>query len=172
VDVVVCNVGSGVSVPDAIPDPDHFDATMKTNFASSVITAHAFLPLLERAQGAILFVSSIAGLEAIGAPTDYAAAKAALGAFAKNLARKVASGGVRVNCVAPGNILFDGGSWDRKLADNPTRVRTLIDDTVPMKRFGTPAEIAAACAFLCSDAASFVTGATLVVDGGQTVAVT
>ncbi len=113
-------------------------------------------------------MSSIAGVEAFGAPVDYSVAKTAVIAFSKNLARRVADRGVRVNCVAPGNVYFEGGSWDMKLKNDAERVKSIIESTVPMKRFADPAEIADAILFLSSPRASFITGACLIVDGGQT----
>jgi 3-oxoacyl-[acyl-carrier protein] reductase len=123
---------------------------------------------LEATGGCLLFISSIAALEAIGAPTDYSVAKAALVALSKQLARKLAPN-VRVNSLAPGNVYFPGGSWDEKIQTDPDRVKKLIEATVPMRRFGTTEEIADAAVFLCSARAQFITGACLVVDGGQTV---
>jgi 3-oxoacyl-[acyl-carrier protein] reductase len=167
IDVVVANVGNGTSVPDPIPNRENFEAVFQENFYASVNTAREFLPLLKASQGSILFVTSIAGVEAIGAPVDYSTAKTAVMSFAKNLAKKVAAEGVRVNCIAPGNIMFPGGSWDRKAKDDPESVYRMIEAHVPMKRFGTPDEIAAAALFLCSAQASFITGAVLCADGGQ-----
>lgn len=167
-DIVVSNVGDGRSVSDALPDAVHFTQVWRTNFMTAEVTARATLPLLMDIGGCLLFVSSIAGLEAIGAPTDYSVAKTALVALAKQLARKLAPR-VRVNCLAPGNVYFPGGSWDAKIQEDPKRVDSLIDATVPMKRFGTPQEMADAVLFLCSSRASFITGACLVADGGQTV---
>ena len=126
--------------------------------------------MLERSKGCLLFISSIAGMEAFGAPTDYSTAKAAIIALAKNMARKLAPG-VRVNVIAPGNVCFEGGSWDEKIQQNKKRVDKIIKSTVPMNRFASPQEIADSAVFLCSDRASFITGATLVIDGGQTVGV-
>ena len=167
-DVVVANVGDGRSVPDALPDAERFARAWRANFVTAELTARATLPLLESSGGCLLFVASIAGLEAIGAPTDYSVTKTALVALSKQLARKLAPR-VRVNCLAPGNVLFPGGSWDAKIQAESGRVEAMIAATVPMKRFGTPAEMADAALFLCSDRASFITGACLVVDGGQTV---
>ena len=116
-------------------------------------------------------MSSITGMEAFGAPTDYSTAKTAIIALAKNMARKLASDGVRVNVIAPGNVYFEGGSWDEKMKKDIDRVNDIIKTTVPMNRFAVPKEIADSAVFLCSDRASFVTGTTLVVDGGQTVRV-
>lgn len=167
-DIVVSNVGDGRSVPDALPETKHFAQVWRTNFTTAEVTARATLPLLVDSEGCLLFISSIAGLEAIGAPTDYSVAKSAIVALTKQLARKLAPR-VRVNCLAPGNVLFLGGSWDIKIQADPERVKALIEATVPMKRFGTPQEMADAAVFLCSARASFITGACLVVDGGQTV---
>lgn len=167
-DVAVANAGDGRSVPDALPEAERFARTWRANFATAEQTARATLPLLEESRGCLLFVASIAGLEVIGAPTDYSVAKTALVALSKQLARKLAPR-VRVNCIAPGNVYFPGGSWDAKIQADTERVRALIAATVPMGRFGTPEEIADAALFLCSERARFITGACLVVDGGQTV---
>jgi 3-oxoacyl-[acyl-carrier protein] reductase len=115
-----------------------------------------------------VFIASIVGVESVRAPLAYSAAKTALHAYAKNLARAVASQGVRVNVVAPGNVLFDGGSWAAKLAEDPERVRGYIGAEVPLGRFGNPEEIADLVAFLASSRAAFITGACVVADGGQT----
>ena len=104
----------------------------------------------------------------MGAPVDYSTAKAALNAFAKNLSRK-ASPDVRVNVIAPGNIYSPGNSWDEKMVKDEKPVKAMIQNTVPLQRFGKPEEIADAAVFLCSERALFITGAVLRVDGGQTV---
>ena len=169
-DIVVANVGDGRSVPDPIPEEVHWQGVWDQNFNSALITARSFLPDLEASNGSLIFISSIAGLEAFGAPVDYSIAKTALISLSKNLSRKLGSK-VRVNVVAPGNIFFDGGSWDEKIKQDSKRVERLIADTVPMQRFGTPDEVAASVLFLSSKQASFITGATLCVDGGQTVSI-
>ena len=169
-DVVIVNVGDGRSVSDALPDDMQWKKTWNSNFESTLQTARTFLPMLERSQGVLLFVSSIAGMEAFGAPTDYSTAKTAIIALSKNMARKLAPN-IRVNVIAPGNVYFEGGSWDEKIQQDKVRVDEIIKSTVPMNRFATPQEISDSVVFLCSDRASFITGATLVVDGGQTVGV-
>ncbi len=170
VDIVVANIGDGRSIPDPLPDADHWQQTWNTNFESALLTTRTFLPMLQESKGCLLLISSIAGLEAIGAPVDYSTAKAALFALAKNMSRKLAPD-VRVNVIAPGNILFPNGSWDEKIKQDAGRVDAIIESTVPMNRFGTVDEIADAALFLCSDRASFITGSILTVDGGQTVGV-
>ena len=169
-DIVVVNVGDGRSVSDALPDDEQWQKTWNNNFESALQTARTFLPMLEKSKGCLLFISSIAGLEAFGAPTDYSTAKTAIIALAKNMARKLAPD-VRVNVIAPGNVYFEGGSWDEKIKQDKKRVDEIIKSTVPMNRFATPQEIADSALFLCSDRASFITGTALVIDGGQTVGV-
>ena len=169
-DILVSNVGDGRSNSDPISSSEHWTNVWDTNFQSALFSARAFTPLLKGAGANILFVSSIVALEAFGAPVDYSTAKAAVNAFAKNLARKLAPK-IRVNVIAPGNVFFKGGSWEEKIIKDPGKVQIMLETSVPLKRFGTPEEIAEAACFLCSDKASFITGSTLVVDGGQTVGV-
>jgi len=170
IDIVIANVGDGRGMPDPITDDDHWKHMWDINFESALLTARTFLPMLEISKGVLLFISSIAALEAFGAPVDYATAKSAIIALSKNISRKV-SKNVRVNVIAPGNINFPGSSWDEKLKLNPKIVESLIKATVPMNRFGTPDEIADAALFICSERAKFITGSVLVVDGGQTIGV-
>ncbi|PJZ70382.1 polyketide synthase [Leptospira perolatii] len=168
VDILVANVGDGRSVKDPLPSEDRFLQTWNINFRSSEIVVRESLDLLRAAKGVILFIGSIAGLESIGAPTDYSVAKSALLTLSKNLARKLAPE-IRVNCINPGNVFFPGGSWEEKQKMDPDLVNKIIQDSVPMKRFGSPEEIADSVLFLCSDRAKFITGACLTIDGGQTV---
>ncbi len=170
IDIVIANVGDGRSVPDPLPNEEQWMKTWNNNFESALRTARTFLPMLQDSKGCLLFISSIAALEAFGAPVDYSTAKTAIAALAKNMARKLAKE-VRVNVLAPGNVLFAGGSWDEKIKEDPVRVKRVIESTVPMNRFGTPDEMADAAVFLCSNRATFITGSTLVVDGGQTVGI-
>jgi len=168
--IVIANIGNGTSVSDPLPDDHQWKKTWEVNFESALHTARTFLPMLQESKGCLLFVSSITAMEAFGAPVDYSTAKTAVAALAKNMARKLASE-VRVNVIAPGNVLVGGGSWEKKIENNPDMVKKIIKSTVPMNRFGTPEEIADAATFLCSERASFITGSLLVVDGGQTVGV-
>jgi len=167
---VVANIGDGRSVSDPLPDSVQWKKTWDNNFESALHTARTFLPLLKKSKGCLLFISSITAMEAFGAPVDYSTAKTAVSALAKNMARKLAQD-IRINVLAPGNVYFEGGSWDDKIKQDSNRVKDIIKSTVPMNRFGTPEEIADAAVFLCSDRAKFITGSLLVVDGGQTVGI-
>lgn len=169
-DIAIANVGDGRGSQEALPNADIFSEAWKVNFITAEETARATIPLLKASKGNFLFVSSIAGIEAIGAPTPYSVAKTAIISLTKQLARRLAPS-VRVNCIAPGNIYFKGGSWDEKMKIDPSKVQAIIESGVPMKRFGKPEEIADAAVFLCSERASFITGACLIVDGGQTVSI-
>jgi 3-oxoacyl-[acyl-carrier protein] reductase len=116
--------------------------------------------------GAILIVSSIYGREAGGRMT-YNAVKAAEISLTKSLAQHVARDGIRVVGLAPGSILFPGGSWWKRQRENPEAIAAFIEQELPFGRFGTPEEVGAAAAFLASPKASWISGTTVVVDGCQ-----
>jgi len=119
----------------------------------------------EAGGGSVVHVSSISGLEA-GRTVPYGAVKALLLQHVRSLSVSLAKQKVRVNAVAPGAIEFPGGSWDAIKQMNPKMYESTVR-AVPWRRLGTPEEVANAIVFLGSDAASWITGQTLVVDGGQ-----
>ncbi len=165
---VVGNVGNGSSYPGYAISSDHWEQVLRTNLLSATLLAAAALPRLEAQKGSLTLISSIAGIEAIGAPVAYSVAKAGVNAAVGFYARDVGRHGVRVNAVAPGNVLFPGGTWERKLAERREFFETYIAAEVALRRFARPEEIAAAVVFLASSQASFITGTVMVVDGGQT----
>ena len=83
------------------------------------------------------------------------------------MAIEAAKKNIRVNTVAPGSIIFPGGSWERRMKENPAQIQAFIDANIPFGRFGTPEEVADVVAFLASDRSKWVTGACINVDGGQ-----
>jgi 3-oxoacyl-[acyl-carrier protein] reductase len=169
IDAVVANVGSGTAAVGWNLSRGDWNSAMEVNLLGSMALATLSIPhLLEGGGGSLTFISSIAGLEAINAPVGYSAAKAALVSAMKSLSRLVGPQGIRVNAVAPGNILFPGGSWERKLQERREFFEQYIRTEVPLQRFGRPQEVADAVLFLASNRASFITGACLVADGGQT----
>ncbi|TCS14462.1 SDR family NAD(P)-dependent oxidoreductase [Caulobacter sp. BK020] len=168
-DVLVANAGSGASVAPGRETPEEWRRVIALNLFTATNLIGAAKPLLAReGGGAIVCVSSICGREALGAPVTYSAAKAALDAAINGLSRPFAAEGIRINGVAPGNILFPGGTWDRKLAESPETVAAMLVRDVPQGVLGRPEDVADAVTFLASSRAAFVTGAVLVIDGGQT----
>ena len=163
VDILVNNP-SGIMLAD---DEDAWQATVCIDLLAAVRASWKVTPWMAAAGGgAIVHISSIAGLEATGFPPAYGAAKAALVSHAKSLAVALAPQRIRVNTVAPGSIEFPGGLWAQAKQDNPDFYGAILAD-IPSGRLGTPEEVADVVTFLVSERASWVTGACLVVDGGQ-----
>jgi 3-oxoacyl-[acyl-carrier protein] reductase len=167
VDVLVANVGGGFLKPGWDVGDDDLDAALTHNLTGTLRLVREGIRVMEgRAGGSIVIISSIAGVDALGAPFAYGVAKAGLNHFATNTARLIGPD-LRINVVAPGNILFEGGSWERNVRDRPEAWERWIRREVSLRRFGTPREIADVVAFLASERAAFVTGATWIADGGQ-----
>ena len=167
-DILVCNVGSGRSaVPGEETDTDWAEM-FDINLRATTIMVAASEDALSAYGGAVTCISSICGLEALGAPIPYSAAKAALNAYVINAARPLGKRGIRINAVAPGNIMFDGSTWERKMATNADAVHDMLSREVPLARFGSAEEVADTVTFLSSPRSAFTTGSIVVVDGGQT----
>jgi len=164
---LISNVGDGRGSLDALPKKEDWDLSWDTNFTSALNSARVFIKKLTEAKGSIIFISSIAGLEHIGAPISYSTAKSALITFAKSLSYKLAPD-VRVNVVAPGNIWVENGVWDVRLKKDQDLVSKIMNEKVPLRRFGLANEISDLVLYLSSSKASFITGACFVIDGGQT----
>jgi 3-oxoacyl-[acyl-carrier protein] reductase len=136
------------------------------NLLAAVRATRTAVPHMRAAGGgSIVYIASIYGRES-GGPAPYNAMKAAMISHAKAMALELAPE-IRVNSVAPGSTAFPGGSWGRRLEEDPEGMRRFIEENIPMGRFGTPEEIASVVVFLCSERASWVTGACVNVDGGQ-----
>ncbi len=172
-DHLIANLGTGSGKPGWDQPEDEWYRLFELNFFAGTRLTQAALPYLLRQSGggSILYVSSVVALEATTAPLPYSAAKAALNNYAKNLARQLGPQKIRVNTIAPGNIFFPGGSWERHLNTRREAVEHMLQTEVPQRRFGSPEEIASLAAYLCSPQAGFATGACYVMDGGQTRAV-
>jgi 3-oxoacyl-[acyl-carrier protein] reductase len=163
VDVLVNNP-SGISFTD---DEAAWQSTLHVDLMAAVRASWKVAPwMASGGGGAIVHISSIAGLEATGFPPAYCAAKAALLSHSKSLAVALAGQKIRVNAVAPGSIEFPGGLWEQARLGNPDFYGAVLK-TIPMGRMGTPEEVADVVAFLVSDRASWVTGVCLAVDGAQ-----
>ena len=165
VDALVNNAGGRTGEGSAA---DVLRGTLDMNAVSAFRLSDLARPHLAAAPngGAIVSISSIYGRES-GGGVAYNAGKAAQIAISKALALDWIRDGIRVNNVAPGSIAFEGGSWGRRLAEEPEAMARFIEQEIPGGRFGRPEEIAAVVLFLASPRASWVVGATVNVDGGQ-----
>ncbi len=168
IDSLVCNAAANPFYGPLSEIPDElFDKTMETNIRSNLWLANMVLPqMAERKDGSVIITSSIGGLKGSAVLGTYAISKAADMQLARNLAVEWGHANIRVNCIAPGLVRTD---MARALWENPDTYKRVCA-TSPLGRIGEPNEIAGAAVFLASDAGAFITGHTLVIDGGVTIA--
>ena len=163
-EVAVNNAAGGGHWPTPLAkvQPEQFRSALVISLESVFLSMRHEIPaMLAAGGGAIVNMASTAGLEAVGGMAGYTAAKHGVIGLTKVAAHDYAAQGIRVNAIAPGPILTErlqeaGEEWQRQAGQR-----------LPMQRIGLPAEVAAACVWICSDQASFITGATLTVDGGK-----
>jgi 3-oxoacyl-[acyl-carrier protein] reductase len=161
---VLINNGTGFGFDD---DEESWAAGIQVDLLAAVRASHAALPWLGTSINAcILHTTSIAALRPRASGAPYAAVKAALTHYTASQALALAPQRIRVNAIAPGSIAFPGGLWDRRKSEAPQVWQATLAK-IPFGRFGTPEEIAHAALFLASPWAGWITGQTLVVDGGQ-----
>ena len=148
-------------------DENGWRTSIDVDLMASVRASWAATPMLEAAGGgAIVHISSISGFGASTRTPPYAAIKATLMQYTQTQALDLAAKNIRVNCVAPGSIYFKGGTWDDAEQNNKPLFDGILK-SIPHGRFGTPEEVADLTVYLASDAARWVTGQTVAVDGGQ-----
>jgi dehydrogenase/reductase SDR family member 4 len=168
IDVLVCNAATNPAFgPLSEITDDAYDKVMDTNVRSTLWLCNMALPqMAAQGGGAVVIVSSIAALNGTDKIGAYGMSKAAEAALARNLAVEWGPKGIRVNAIAPGIVRTD---FARALWEDPERQRH-IETQNPLRRFGEPHDIGGVALFLASDAASYVTGQTIIVDGGETIA--
>jgi 3-oxoacyl-[acyl-carrier protein] reductase len=165
VDVLVNNAGGNFALPLAELSPNGWRAQIETNLTSVFHCAHACYPVFAaQGSGSVVNIGSVGGESAHPGRAAYGAAKAGVAALTKSMAWEWAPDGIRVNCVAPGAVRTPASRFAE-----PTEERRAAEH-VPLRRLGEPDDVAAACLFLCSDGAAYITGVTLRVDGGPTTA--
>ena len=164
IDMLVNNA-SGFGRTD---DEAGWAVSLQVDLMAAVRACHAALPHLERRGGSIIHISSIAGMKASVRTPPYGAVKAAVIEYTQTQALALARKHIRVNCIAPGSIYFKGGTWENVQKNNPPLYERILA-SIPSGRYGTPEEIAQVATFLVSDQASWVTGQTIAVDGGQSL---
>lgn len=162
IDVLVNNAGVAVFKPIAETTFDDWNFVLGTNLTGPFLCTQACVPLMRRSGGgAIVNIASISGLRASTLRVAYGTSKAAVIQLTKQQAVELGTVGIRVNCVAPGPVDTDMAKLVHSVA-----IRADYHDVIPLNRYGTTAEIADAVGYLCSDAAAYINGQVLAVDGG------
>ena len=162
IDVLVNNA-SGFGSKD---DEASWEVSINVDLLAPVRASRAALPYLTKSRGSIIHISSISGLKQSARTPPYGAVKAALIQYTLTQAAQLADKHIRVNCIAPGSVEFPGGTWERRKTSDPALYDSVLG-RIGFGRLGTPQEIANVALFLASSAASWVTGQTIAVDGGQ-----
>lgn len=166
--VLICNVGNGKSAKPGLEKMEDWKKSFDENFFSAVNTIKFFEKKLVKSKGIVICISSICGLEYIpGAPLTYSVSKSALNTFVKYYSKILGPKGVKINLIAPGNILFEGSTWDKKLKKNKKSTIQTVQKNVSLKTFGSVDDISGVVDYLVKCNSRFINGSTFIIDGGQ-----
>jgi len=165
IDVLICNLGSS----NFKKNNDNFEHALKYNFFSTTNLIDYSKTILKKNVSKIICISSICGVECIeGAPMGYSIAKSALNFYIKLISKELVNKNITINGIVPGNIIFEGSTWDLKIKKNPIKTKKYIKDNVPSNSFGTPKDIFEVCKMISENKSKFITGSLFKLDGGQT----
>jgi 3-oxoacyl-[acyl-carrier protein] reductase len=167
---LVCNVGSGKSKTGLDESISEFRDMFEINFFNAVMLTKKLLPSIVNNKSknkSITFISSIAGIEYLDCPISYSCAKSSLNVFSKSLSKTLGADGIRVNTISPGNIFFEGSTWEKKIIKDKKLTKEYIKNNVPLNKFGSKGDIAQLVEYVISEKSSFITGSNFVIDGGQ-----
>ncbi len=168
IDILCNNAGIGTTKSIIEVEPEEWDRVFAVNVRGVYLCSRAVLPrMLERRDGIIINIASVLGLVGVPKRAAYCASKGAVISLTKQVATEFADQGIRCNCICPGTV---DSPWVGRLldaTDDPTAARRALEQRHPLGRLATTEEIAQAALYLASDAAAFMTGSALVMDGGQ-----
>ena len=164
IDIVINNAGMIKDRALALMEPDDWHEVINTNLDGTFnLTRAAIVTFIKQKSGVVINITSVSGIVGLPRQTNYAASKAGIIGFTKSLAKEVASYNIRVNAVAPGFIETD------LLKDLKEEYKSQIMKQIPLNRLGRPEEVAKVVKFLVSDKANYITGQTIVIDGGMSL---
>jgi 3-oxoacyl-[acyl-carrier protein] reductase len=166
IDIVVHALGGALQLRDPLCGLENWRKLMRLNLEVAIELNELVIPKMrDRKWGRIVHVSSVSGGENLG-PAPYCAVKSALNAYTRSFGRIFAADGVVISGVAPGAVMSDGGPWDIAQKEDPARIKEYIERNLPSGAFGSPEDIAATVALLCSENARQFSGCVVSADGG------
>ena len=165
IDILICNLGNS-NFKKNNSDLDH---ALQNNLLPTTKLIKYSKKILKKNSSKIICISSICGVESIdGAPVGYSIAKSALNFYIKLISRELGKSGITINGIVPGNIFFEGSTWQKKIQKNPKKTKLYIKRNVPMNKFGSTDDIFEICKMLSENNSKFITGSLFKLDGGQT----
>lgn len=167
IDIIICNVGDGKQTNKDDDSSFEIKTMLNNNLFTTINIVSIAKDYMKNKNSSIVCISSICGIEVLGAPVGYNVSKAALNMYIKSMSKKLSKFNIRINGIAPGNLLFEGSTWESKIKNDKISVMEMINKEVALKKFGIPQDITNFVVFLSSQFASFSTGEIFVIDGGQ-----